>query len=132
MIKSTSSRINQEIKGFTKTKNNCNIIKNNLKVELKLKDSNLLVNRVNTPISKTPHTPHGNKKIEISHSNKIEKSKKNFFFKKIIHSETDYSNKVCSTAPSEGDTKKLCKNHTNKKLERHISYGNIEVNINYF
>lgn len=131
MIKPTSTRVSHDLKSDVKTKNNSKILKKNIKVEIKLKDSNQFINRVNTPIAKTPLTPHGNKKIELSNSNKLEKSKKHTFIRKNLISDTDYNNKLCSTAPNKNESARLYKNNTNKNLERHISYGRIEVIFNH-
>jgi hypothetical protein len=142
MIKSTSNKLTQEIKstGLNKTKTNSKILKGQktIKVSLKLKDTKAVTNRINTPISRTPLTPHGNKKIELPSSNYKDKSPKKGSLKNNHNIISDETYKVCATLPNRRETAPALTKNINynvKKLERHISYGSINdkvVNLIYY
>jgi hypothetical protein len=136
MIKSTSNKLSQELKisGLNKTKTNSKILKvqKTIKINLKLKETKTVTNRINTPIGRTPLTPHGNKKIELTNSNYKDKSPIKNSLKKNRITLADESYKVCETLPNRRETlPTLTKNITynSKKLERHISYGSINDKV---
>ncbi len=144
MIKSTSNKNTQENTHLNflrtnlyKTKTNSKILKEvkekeksqrTIKVNLKIKESNApTTNRINTPLSRMPLTPHGNKKVELP--NAKDNSPQKIKLKKSLKIETCETFKVCTTIPNQAESNPYSTKNIKKRLDRTISFGNINEKV---